>query len=326
VALFGLRFDFRNPAFAHTSMGSRYRAALDMVEWADGRGFVMVILSEHHGSEDGYLPGAMAMAAAFAARTQRMRIQIAALVSSLHDPLRLAEDAAVVDLLSGGRLDLVLVNGYVNAEFAMFDRPMSERVARTAEAVRTLKQAWTGEPFEFRGRTVKVTPAPHQEGGPSITLGGSTEGAARRAARLGDGFMPSSPDLWSFYRDEMAAVGKPDPGPYAGGDTSFFHLATDPEAGWAAIAPYAMHEVNAYGAWMVDAGIEATGGYQPVEDADALRRTGQYRVLTPDEMVADLKERGPFAFALFHPMMGGIPPELAWESLHLFEHEVLPRL
>jgi hypothetical protein len=138
--------------------------------------------------------------------------------------------------------------------------------------------------------------------------------------------MPSSPDLWAFYRDELSRVGKPDPGPYAGGDTSFFHLATDPEVGWAAIAPYAMHEVNAYGQWMVDAGIEATGGYQPVEDADALRRTGQYRVVTPDEMVADLKERGPFAFALFHPMMGGIPPELAWESLHLFEREVLPRL
>jgi len=63
-----------------------------------------------------------------------------------------------------------------------------------------------------------------------------------------------------------------------------------------------------------------------IDDADALRRTGQYRVLTPDEMVAELKEKGPFGFALFHPMMGGIPPELAWESLHLFEREVLPRL
>jgi hypothetical protein len=157
-------------------------------------------------------------------------------------------------------------------------------------------------------------------------LGGSCEAAARRAAHLGDGYMPSSPELWEFYRDEVQQLGQPDPGPYAGGDTSFFHLATDPDAGWEAIAPYAMHEVNAYGRWAEAAGTGAAGGYVPVDDAETLRQTGQYRVITPDEMVADLKAKGEFGFALFHPMMGGIPAALAWESLHLFEREVLPRL
>jgi alkanesulfonate monooxygenase SsuD/methylene tetrahydromethanopterin reductase-like flavin-dependent oxidoreductase (luciferase family) len=326
MALYGIRFDFRNPALAGTATSDRYQAALDMVEWADGHGFVVAVISEHHGSEDGYLPSPLTMAAAFAARSKSIRIQIAAMVASFHDPLRLAEDIAVVDLISGGRLDLVVTNGYVADEFAMFDRKLSERAKRTVETVETLRQAWTGEPFEFRGRTVRVTPTPTRPGGPTLWLGGSSEVAARRAARIGDGFMPSTPELWEFYRDECLRLGKDDPGPHFGGDTSFFHLAKDPDAAWDVIAPYALHEMNAYGAWMATAGTAGVGGYEPVADADALRATGQYRTITPDEMVADLDEQGPSAFAMFHPLMGGIPPELGWESLHLFEQEVLPRL
>jgi alkanesulfonate monooxygenase SsuD/methylene tetrahydromethanopterin reductase-like flavin-dependent oxidoreductase (luciferase family) len=193
-------------------MTERYRAAIDMAEWADRLGFVAVILSEHHGSPDGYLPSPLVLAAAMAARTERIRLRIAAIVAAFHDPLRLAEDAAVVDLISGGRLDLVITNGYVGREFAMFDRQVSERAQRTSETVVTLRQAWSGEPFEFRGRSVRLTPTPHQDGGPQIGMGGSSEPAARRAARLGDDFMPSTPELWDVYRDELAKLGKPDPG------------------------------------------------------------------------------------------------------------------
>jgi hypothetical protein len=138
--------------------------------------------------------------------------------------------------------------------------------------------------------------------------------------------MPSSGSVWEFYRDEMQKQGKPDPGPFAGGSTDFVHLDTDPERGWAVIAPHALHEVNSYGAWMAEAGITATGGYAPVANADELRATGQYRVLTPDQWVTELQAAGPFAFAALHPLMGGIPPEVAWQSLRLFEREVLPRL
>ncbi len=307
-------------------MAERYRAALDMAVWADRLGFVVVVVSEHHGAADGYLPSPLPMAAAIASRTERIRIQVAALIASFHDPLRLAEDVAVVDLIANGRLDIVIANGYVPDEFEMFGAPIDERVKRTVEIVRTLKDAWTGEPFEFRGRTVCVTPAPCQPGGPGITLGGSSEAAARRAARIGDGFMPSTPEVWSFYRDEMLALGKPDPGSGYPADTGMFHLAHDRDKGWAQIAPYAMHEVNMYGEWMRRGGVGAMGGYEPISDPDALRETGQYRVLTPDDFVAELEEKGPFGFAMFHPMMGGIPPAVAWESLRLFEHEVLPRL
>jgi alkanesulfonate monooxygenase SsuD/methylene tetrahydromethanopterin reductase-like flavin-dependent oxidoreductase (luciferase family) len=326
VALFGIRFDFRNPALAGTTMTERYAAALDMTAWADEHGFVVTILSEHHGSADGYLPSPLTMAAAIAARTKQVRIYIAAMVASFHDPLRLAEDIAVVDQISGGRLDLVITNGYVASEFAMFDRSLRERPSRTTELVETLRQAWTGEPFEFRGRTVQVTPAPCQPGGPKITMGGSTEVAARRAARLGDGYMPSTPELWAFYRDEVITLGRPDPGDYVGADTSFIHVAKDPDRGWDDIAPYALHETNAYGEWMAEAGVGAAGGYEPCTDADSLRTTGQYQVLTPDALVAELRAKGPYRFTLLHPMMGGIPPELAWSSLRLIESDVLPAL
>jgi alkanesulfonate monooxygenase SsuD/methylene tetrahydromethanopterin reductase-like flavin-dependent oxidoreductase (luciferase family) len=324
--LFGLRFDLRNPEFAGTSMADRYAAAIDMAEWADELGFVIVVLSEHHGSDDGYLPSPLAMAAAIAARTEQARIRVAAIVAPFHDPLRLAEDIAVVDLVSGGRLDVVLAAGYVPGEFEMFGCDVSERVRRTTEVVTTLRQAWTGEPFEYRGRTVQVRPAPAQPGGPQIVLGGSGPKAARRAARIADDFMPSDGALWEVYREEVIAQGRPDPGPYVGGDTSAFHLAHDVERAWKEYAPFAMHEVNAYGAWMASAGIGAEGGYEAIADADALRATGQYRVVTPDDLAEEIRAKGEFGFTLFHPMVGGVPPDMAWESLRLFEREVLPQL
>jgi alkanesulfonate monooxygenase SsuD/methylene tetrahydromethanopterin reductase-like flavin-dependent oxidoreductase (luciferase family) len=326
LSFFGLRFDLRNPARAATSMTDRYRAALEMCAWADRLGFVVIVISEHHGSPDGYLPSPLAMAAAIAARTERARIQVAALIAPFHDPLRLAEDIAVVDRISGGRLDLVVANGYVPSEFEMFGCPISERARRTTETLETLRRAWTGEPFEHRGRRVRVTPTPHQAGGPRLVLGGSSAAAARRAARIADGFLPSTPDVWGHYVDACIALGKPHPGPHLGGDTRSFHLARDVEAGWREFGPYALHEMNAYGQWMLEAGVGAAGGYRPTADVDALRATGQYRVLTPDAMLAELEAKGPFGFAMLHPLIGGMPPESGWRVLRLFESDVLPRL
>ena len=326
MALFGIRFDLRDPDFAPTTTAERYAAAVDMAEWADRLGFVTCGLSEHHGSADGYLPSPLPVAAAMASRTSNVRLNIAAMVSAFHDPLRLAEDLAVVDILSNGRLDVVITNGYVVSEFDMFGVPMSERARRTTEMVKVLKQAWTGEPFEFRGRTACVRPVPVQPGGPKVSLGGSVEAAARRAARIGDGFIPSTPDLWEFYVDECLKLGKPDPGPAFAGDTSVIHVATDVDEGWAELAPYAMHEVNAYGAWAAESGIEGATGYVQQTDPAALRATGQYRVLTPAMLVEELNAGGPFAFCMLHPMVGGLPPEAAWRSLRLIETEVIPNV
>ena len=321
--MFALRFDFRNPPLAGTSMADRYAAALDMVEWADELGCVSVIVSEHHGSADGYLPSPLPMIAAMAQHAKNVRFTIAALIAPFHDPLRLAEDIAVVDNLAGGRLDLIVAGGYAREEFEMFGVPMKERPARVTEAVRTLKAAFTGEPFEYRGRTVQVTPPPHQPGGPSISLGGASEPAARRAARIADGFMPTEPHVWEWYRDEMLVLGKADPGPFVGGDTGVVALADDADKGWDELSPFFLHEMNAYGAWQAQ--DDTANGYRMVEDTDALRATGQYRVVTPDAFIRE-QQAAPFAFAMLHPLCGGVPPEVAWRGLRLFETEVLPAL
>jgi alkanesulfonate monooxygenase SsuD/methylene tetrahydromethanopterin reductase-like flavin-dependent oxidoreductase (luciferase family) len=263
------------------------------------------------------------MAAAVAARTERVRIAIAALVGSFHEPLRLAEDAAIVDLISGGRLDLVIAGGYVRSEFDMFGVDIRKRPSRTTETIETLRSAWSGKPFSYRGRTVQVTPAP-ANGGPSLAIGGGSLPAARRAVELGVGFVAPDAATWNLYREEAVKSGSPDPGPYSGGGVAFFHLCQDPERGWQQIAPYAMHETNSYGVWLSEA-ADGTDVYRVAADAEELRATGQYRVLTPAQFDAELRE-DPNRVVMFHPMMGGIPPELGWESLRLFEQEVLPRL
>src|SRR5271169_1150584 len=114
-----LKFDLRAPAFG-ADPADLYAAALDMCSWADAAGFDCVRFLEHHGSDDGYCPSPLVMAAAAAARTSRIRIRVRALILPLHDPLRIAEDAAVVDVISRGRLELVVAAGYVQSEFAMF--------------------------------------------------------------------------------------------------------------------------------------------------------------------------------------------------------------
>jgi alkanesulfonate monooxygenase SsuD/methylene tetrahydromethanopterin reductase-like flavin-dependent oxidoreductase (luciferase family) len=320
-ALFGLRFDFRNPPIAGTTHAQRYVAALDMAEWADGLGCVSIAVSEHHSSPDGYLPSPLLMLAAMAARTSNVRFMVAALIAPFYDPLRLAEAIVVLDNLSKGRVDLIVAGGYVREEFALYGVPMKDRASRVTETVATLRAAFTGEPFEFRGRTIHVTPPPCRPGGPGIILGGSSEPAARRAARIADGFIPSVPDVWDFYRDEVQRLGRPDPGPSPIGENRTVALATDVDKGWEQMAPYFLHETNAYGAWQAQDDIASP--YRTVDDVDELKAKGQYCVLTPDELISELKS-APFPFAFFHPLCGGIPPDLAWSSLRLFENEVLP--
>jgi alkanesulfonate monooxygenase SsuD/methylene tetrahydromethanopterin reductase-like flavin-dependent oxidoreductase (luciferase family) len=317
-----MRFDFRNPAFAGTIMADRYAAALEMAEWADNLGIPASIgIAEHHGSADGYIPSPPLMLAAMAARTKTLRLAVTALIAPFHDPLRIAEDFCVLDHISRGRVDLIVAGGYAPSEFAMFDVPIKERPKRVTEMVKTLKAAFAGKPFEYRGRPVHITPEPFRPGGPTVIMGGASEGAARRAARIADAFVPSTADCWEFYRDEMLKLGKPDPGPARGGSSEVTALASDSDAGWQAMAPYFLHETNAYGAWKVAAGEDSP--YEVFADADALRATNRYHVVTPEQMIGQLKA-APVAVANFHPLCGGMPIHLAWESLRLFENEVLP--
>ena len=98
-------------------------------------------------------------------------------------------------------------------------------------------------------------------------------------------------------------------------------LATDPKRGWEQMAPFFLHEMNAYGAWQAQDNVSSP--YHTVGSAEELLASGRYRVLTPEQFISELQTR-PSPSVNLHPLCGGMPPDLAWESLRLFEHEVLP--
>ncbi len=152
-------------------------------------------------------------------------------------------------------------------------------------------------------------------------VAGATPGAARRAARLGDGFVPADPSLWPVDEEACRELGK-DPGqPVNMAGPLFVHVADDPDRAWEQIAPHALHEMNSYGAWLSEA--EGIARYTPTEDADGLRASGVYQVVTPDECVEMARRDGGLRL---HPLMGGLAPDLAWESLELVASKVIPRL
>jgi alkanesulfonate monooxygenase SsuD/methylene tetrahydromethanopterin reductase-like flavin-dependent oxidoreductase (luciferase family) len=321
-----LRYDLTALEFA-ASTAQQYAAALDQVEWADKLGFEGVIISEHHGTEGGYCPSPFVAAAGMAARSRQIKIQIGAVVLPLLDPLRVAEDTVVLDNLSGGRAELVIAAGYVASEFAMFARALHDRARLLDEGIETLRECFTGEPFDYRGRRVHVTPVPAQKGGPPIYVGGAVPASARRAARLGDGFFPTiyTPDLAQLYRDECLRLGK-EPGPiFDITGPLYVHVSHDPEMVWDRIAPHVLHEMNQYGKWASEA--DANNPFQPVDDITALRESGLYRVVTPDECVELLLEQDAAGrLVMLSPLVGGLPPDIAWENLELFASEVIPRL
>jgi alkanesulfonate monooxygenase SsuD/methylene tetrahydromethanopterin reductase-like flavin-dependent oxidoreductase (luciferase family) len=152
-------------------------------------------------------------------------------------------------------------------------------------------------------------------------MGGATPGAARRAARLGDGFLPVDGSLWAEYEAACAELGKEAGSPPPVNGPPFVHVADDPDEAWAKIAPHALHETNSYGEWLTSAAGIAR--YTPTDDADALRAGGGYAVVTPEQCVALARSTGSL---VLHPLMGGLPPDLAWESLELVAAKVLPEL
>ena len=316
-----LAYDMRAPDFG-ASAGRLYAAMLDQCAWGDANGFHNVIFMEHHASNDGYLPSPIVAASAAAARTKQMRIGISLMLLPLYHPLRAAEDLAVLDLICGGRLTLVVGLGYREEEYEQFGLNYRTRPSMREAAVATLRQAWTGEPFEYEGRTVRILPRPFQPGGPKIIMGGTSDAAAKRAARIADGFAPVAAKFFETYRNELESLGKPVPPPMPAPEerAMFIHVSRDPDRAWAKIAPHALHETNEYGAW---AKGDPEYPYQPTTDADSLRRSGMYRVLTPEECVEFALKTGGLGLK---PTMGGLDPDVAAECLDLVEREVLPAL
>src|SRR6201998_2856318 len=190
---FGLWYDFRNPASWRQPADRLYREILDQIAWGENNGFDDVWLSEHHFIDDGYLPSILPVSAAIAARTERIRLASGALLMPFHNPIRLAEDIATVDVISGGRFELGVGIGFKREELAGVGGWWKGRGARTDQSLEILRRALAGETVTFKSeffdfQNVRVTPAPIQKPYPPIWLGCFTAPALRRAVRFGDGF------------------------------------------------------------------------------------------------------------------------------------------
>jgi alkanesulfonate monooxygenase SsuD/methylene tetrahydromethanopterin reductase-like flavin-dependent oxidoreductase (luciferase family) len=319
-----MRFDMRAPASGPATAAELHTATLDMAEWADRVGFDAVVVSEHHGSADGFLPSPIVAASAIAGRTRRVGISISALLAPLHDPVRVAEDLAVLDLLSEGRVTTILGLGYRPDEYEMFDAPWETRGAYFDEWLQALLDAWRGDAFTYQDRKVlPVTPRPLTSPHPPIFVGGRSKAAARRAARFGLDFFPDSSDpaLREAYEAACRDAGR-EPGLMITPEdpVTFVFVHDDPDGYWERIGPHVLHEALTYSGWQPDG--ETSSASTDATTVEELKAGDRFAVLTPDEAV-EHSRRGNL---LLYPLCGGIPPEMAWESLHLVEHEVLPKV
>jgi alkanesulfonate monooxygenase SsuD/methylene tetrahydromethanopterin reductase-like flavin-dependent oxidoreductase (luciferase family) len=316
-----MRFAMRSGTPDADARAALYATTIEMCEWAESRGGVAAVLSQHHAAEDGYLPSPIPLAAAIAARTESMSINVAALLLALYEPVKLAEDLAVVDLISRGRVSYVVGIGYRAEEFAMFGVDRRRRAALVEERITLLRRLWSGEEVDLDGRLVRVTPLPYTPGGPPLAYGGGTDAAARRAARLGLLFLAETHDvtLEKAYRSEGGTAA---PGcffPQAGVPNTVF-VADDPERAWAEIGDYLLLDSVSYSRW--NAHREGTASISRATSVEEMAaEKGAYQILTPDEARGLVEKGMPLGL---QPLVGGLPPDVAWPYLEAAAAAVSP--
>jgi alkanesulfonate monooxygenase SsuD/methylene tetrahydromethanopterin reductase-like flavin-dependent oxidoreductase (luciferase family) len=315
----GIYLDLRNPTPWSREWTSHYARNLELIERAEQLGLDSVWLSEHHFFADGYLPQPLIVAAAVAARTRRMRIGTSLVIAPIRDAVHLAEQAAIVDILSGGRFELGLGSGYRKPEFDAFGIDMAARYALLEQRVAELRRLWAGE----------ITPLPIQSPLP-LWIGGTRAPGARRAGRLQAGLlMPGvDPDLLQPYLDGLqehraaARVAAP----------VYIVLSQDPEADWPRLRAHVAWQWDSYRRY----GAEGlTNDVPPPVDPDRLRivkpngRLPMGAILTPEQAVHLIRERIhglPLVDLHFWLSIAGMPDDLVECHLELLATQVKPML
>lgn len=307
----GLLYDVRNPAPWARPWKEHYGRALELCEEADRLGAGGVWFTEHHLFDDGYLPQPLTLAAAVAARTRSVRIGTAVLLGSLRIPAQLAEEAAIVDLLSEGRLELGIGAGYRAPEFELFGIPYGRRLARTEAVIREVLRLWDGV----------VTPAPLQE---PVPLWGGFFGplGARLAGRLGIGLLHVSRTHLADYLAGLDEGGHDRATARMSGVFLDVFLADDPDAVWPRIGPHLAYWHDTYArAW-----VEGTDApVPPPVDPETLR----HKVKTPAEAGAYIRERAdglPVEHVITMGDLAGLPDDLVQRNLELACTELAPLL
>jgi probable F420-dependent oxidoreductase len=325
------------PAASGRTFHREYRDYLELVRLVEAEGLDSAWVSEHHFAADGYLPSLLPMLAAFAAVTERIELGTGVVLAPFHDPIRLAEDVAVTDQLSGGRVVCGLGIGWRDEEFRAFGIAMSSRTRRLTEIVDILRLSWERERFDFSGRHysysgMAVTPKPARV--PPILVGGFADDAIRRAGRIGDGYISSRAPVervaqaFEMAAQERRAAGLPGPPRVAALQNAF--VTSAPERDWDMVRDGVGHQLGVYAGW--GAGTDVPGVPLAVKppDADTIRATTAYG--TPDEVVTqlgplvDALARYPTSHLIVRLHYPGMDAEPAAEAIRLFAREVAPRV
>jgi alkanesulfonate monooxygenase SsuD/methylene tetrahydromethanopterin reductase-like flavin-dependent oxidoreductase (luciferase family) len=325
-----------------------FRAEFEQIEQAEALGFDGVWLAEHHFQWYGIATDVLTLAAWVAARTQRVRIGTAIVVLPFHNPLRLAEQAAMVDVISGGRLDLGVGRGYQAAEYAGFNLAMDESKARFQEGVDILVKAWTQERFSHEGRfyevhDVSVLPKPLQQPHPPVYVASwMTPETIRYAADRGFPIMSPAGlaadqirTNYQLYRETLQIKGRPASGLEL---PALVHVYVDENEDRARDTgtEYSMR----YGASLATLGtpVQKDGvlsrdykDYRSFgESGHALRETRQELMVfgTPDTVARRIewlrRELG-VNYVMCWMNMGGLEQDRVLRSMRLFSEEVMPR-
>ncbi len=337
---FGLLFGMRNPELWRKPYQQVYEETLEQVQLAETLGFDSVWMSEHHSADDGYCPSTLVMAGAAAVKTSTITIGTRLLLLPMHHPVRVAEDAAVVDVLSNGRFILGMAVGYVPDEYPIFGVNRKNRPSLMNEGLEIIKRCWTEDKFNFEGKrfTVKgasVQPKPIQKPHPPIWLGASRGAAIERVAREADGFhYVGGATVYDQFAAAMKKYGR-DPESIPVFDSRDFWVSEDAEQGWEDAREHIFYSYSKYAEW----GAAAA-------DADNVPMDKRHEsASTPEEMRSMSDLSGPFvgnpeqAVDFYRrrqaevPINGTIlriPPGMAHEKivkyLELLATEVLPKL
>jgi alkanesulfonate monooxygenase SsuD/methylene tetrahydromethanopterin reductase-like flavin-dependent oxidoreductase (luciferase family) len=310
--MFTIRFDMRAPEWG-APIEDLYQAAIEMAEWSEDRGAVVAVLSEHHATKDRHLPSPLVLASAIAARTDSLAIMVAAAVLPFYEPVRLAEDMAILDIVSRGRVAYVLGVGHRQEEYQHFGLEMKGRGAGMDDRLAQMLKLLDGEQITSEGRLTRVSPLP-TSGGPQLFIGGGSLSAARRAGRFGLGLIAqSATDGLKDAYEEACRVSGHEPGfvqiPEPGLVTVMF-VADEVDRGWDELGRHLLHDAMTAASYRH--GQTSVASISTATTIDELRDDPSYRIVTVDE-AAELIRAGTILPLL--PLCGGLEPEIAWPYL-----------
>lgn len=310
-------------------IGQLYSDLFRFVDVAEEAGFDNVWLTEHHFADDGWLPSVVPVAAALLARTKKLRIGTGIAIAPFYDPIRLAEDAAVLDIISGGRFDLGLAIGYRSEEFRAFGIPRSQRVKRLEEVVEVVRRSWSDDALSFSGNfykytSVNVTPKPATS--VPIHIGGIVETATKRAATIGDGFLSSGTVPLDVLGERVqylreATVGRP----FEMGISKYGFVWHDSDEAWNIYRPGYMYDQQQYADWYADDQVEGLYRERRKQADEVMRESALCG--DPDEVIRAIEGMrsalGDFNLAI-RLWVPGIDQKKAEEAVRLFGREVIP--